>query len=317
MLIMFSRLQGWSVLFCFLVSAQAWAIDFDRYHTQEEINQYLRDLATQYPQMVTHHTLGSSAGGREISYVIFTLGNVSEVPAIYMNGTHHGNEKSSTEAILGLAEFFTENATTVDVRDLLTNYAIYLQPLVNPDGHARHSRYDLEGRDPNRDYSFPERPDNQSFLIPAIQLVKQLADSVKFRAAVAYHSGMEGVLWPWCYTSNRSPDHDIFFTLSKNAALAMGMRLWAQSYHDYPTNGEFIDYVYWAHGTIGLTFEVSSISTPPERSLAQVVERSIAGSMSFLYGIMALDRNALEIESPAASRLASARNATPESTRLE
>src|SRR5690606_2730690 len=196
----------------------------------------------------------------------------------------------------GMLQFLVDNQNTIDVTALLESYAIYIQPLVNPDGHAAGSRYDSRGRDPNRDYAYPQRPVTQSFKIPAVQLVRSLADRVRFRAAVAYHRGMEGVLWPWCYTGKRADDHELFLTLSKNAALAMGMRLWSQSYRDYPTRGEFIDYVYWAHGTIGLTFEVSNAPTPSTSQLAQVVERSIAGTMSFLYNIMALDRGILELE---------------------
>ena len=275
-------LHGWSLLFLVVASTNVYGLTFERYHTQQEINAYLRQIAADHPAVVQFRELGLSANGREISYVTISKGAPESLPAIYLNGTHHGNEKSSTEAVLGVLKILVDNQHTIDVSQLLESYTIYIQPLVNPDGHAVGSRYDARGRDPNRDYAHPDRPERQAFKIPSIQYVRALADRVKFRAAVAYHSGMEGVLWPWCHTKERNDDHDLFYTLSKKTALAMGMRTWAQSYRDYPTRGEFIDYVYWAHGTLGLTFEVSNVTTPKASELAKVVERSIAGTMAFL-----------------------------------
>jgi len=118
---------------------------------------------------------------------------------------------------------------------------------------------------------------------------------VKFRAAAAYHSGMEAVLWPWAHTSARTNDQDTFYTLSKATAQAMGMTQYLQSYYDYPTRGEFIDYVYMAHGTLALTFEVSAQGNPPASQLAGVVRRSVNGAMTFMRGVQLLDTGRLEL----------------------
>jgi predicted deacylase len=218
------------------------------------------------------------------------------MPALYFNGTHHGNEKSSTESILGLIDFIVENRNEPTVSEILDHYSIYLQPIVNPDGHALHSRMDSVGRDPNRDYSFPERDEQDSFKIQDIRLVRSLVDQVKFRAAGAFHSGMEAILWPWCFTPQRNAENDTFYTLSKITAGAMGISRFTQSYSDYPTRGEFIDYVFMAHGTLALTFEVSPEPTPPATRLAYYVQRSVKGSMAFMRAVMALDRGSLPIQ---------------------
>ena len=53
----------WAVL-CWLVSAtDLWAIDFTRYHTQEEINGYLKEVATTHPELAHMHFLGYSQRG--------------------------------------------------------------------------------------------------------------------------------------------------------------------------------------------------------------------------------------------------------------
>lgn len=279
-----------------IVSTQLFAIDFSRYHTTDEINVYLRDVAQDHPNLVRLQHLGYSERGREINYVVISKADSDTAPALFINGTHHGNEKSGTEGVLGLIDFLTTNSTDPDVAALLDTYAIYIQPLVNPDGHAANSRFDPQGRDPNRDYSYPDRGDEDSFKVQPVRLVKQLTDRVRFRAAAAFHSGMEAVLWPWCYTSQRNADYDTFYTLSKLTARAMGVDRYVQSFRDYPTSGEFIDYVYNTHGTMALTLEVSADPAPPPASLPRLVRRAVAGGMAFMLGIRELDQGLLPLE---------------------
>lgn len=266
--------KAWFVLLFLFFSLPAFGLDFNKYHTQEEIKSWMLEQAKAHPDLVKFKFLGYSQQGREINYLIITKNEAANPPAIYLNGTHHGNEKSSTEAILGLIDFMIANQRQPLVSEVLDHYAIYLQPMVNPDGHALHSRSDSLGRDPNRDYSFPEREEQDSFKIQDIRLVKSLLDKVKFRAAAAYHSGMEAVLWPWCFTSQRNTDIDTFYTLAKITATSMNMSRFNQSFSDYPTRGEFIDYAYMTHGTLALTLEVSSDPSPPTSRLAYYVQRS-------------------------------------------
>lgn len=288
----------WLLLSLTVGAGDLYAIAFDRYHTQVEINAYMRELAAKHPQLVRFHALGYSEQGREINYVVIAKGDPETKLALYMNGTHHGNEKSSTESVLGLLEYLVTHRNSSDIAPLLESYAIYIQPLVNPDGHAANSRMDSGGRDPNRDYSFPERGEEHSFKSSEIRLVKELTDRVKFRAAIAWHSGMEAVLWPLGFTSQKAADYDTFYTLSKLSAEAMGVRQFQQSYLDYPTRGEFIDYMYMQHGTLALTFEVSQAGTPPVNQLAGVVRRAVAGGVTFMLGVMQLDEGTLELRKP-------------------
>lgn len=299
----------WAVLFWLVSASDLWAIDFTHYHSQDEINAYLKEVATTHADVAHFHFLGYSQRGRDINYLVIAKGDVDALPAIYLNATHHGNEKSSTESILAVIDYLLNNRSNPQVADLLDNYAIYLQPLVNPDGHAANTREDYQGKDPNRDYSFPERSDEDSFKTPQIKLVKELAERVRFRAAAAYHSGMEAVLWPWCYTSQRATDNDTFYTISKATAQAMGMTRYAQSYSDYPTRGEFLDYMYSTYGTLAVTLEVSNDATPPAAKLLAVVQRSIAGSMAFMLQILELDRGQLKIEHPLDTLLLAQRKA--------
>jgi predicted deacylase len=285
---------AWLVL-GFAVSS-AWALDFSRYHSQDEIAQYLRGQAQAYPSLVQFQVLGDSDEHREIAYLVVTKSTAPDAPALYFNGTHHGNEWSSTEGILGLIDYLIQHRDDAEVSGWLTRYRFFLQPLVNPDGHAASTREDVNGADPNRDYAFPELNENDAFKTHIIQVVKKLTDKVKFRAAVAYHSGIEEVLWSWCYTGNHITDYDLLYTLAKKAATAMGFDRYLQSYDDYFTQGEFIDYLYMKQRTLALTFEVSEIMTPPESELEAIVNRSIQGALAVIRSVDGYDRGTMPLE---------------------
>jgi hypothetical protein len=278
-------MQTFKLLFISLalsLSTLSWAIEFDHYHTVAEINDYMKAQSLAYPQVATYKKLGMSPLNREIGYVIVTNGSPLNKEALYLNGTHHGDEKSSTEAVLGLIEYFTTQAKTPAVAAYLDQYALYFQPLVNPDGHAANTRVTSKGVDPNRDYSYPERKDEDSFKQPEIKLVKTLVDQVKFRAAIAYHSGIVEILWPWCYTATPGLDNDLLANVTKQMAQATGVTRFMRSNLDYATTGEFIDYLYWKHGTIALTVELSRIKTPPIADIPAIIQTSIKGVISMM-----------------------------------
>ncbi len=270
------------LLLSVFLSISASAIDFNKYHSIDEINQYLRSTAKENPSLASYKILGLSEQKREISYLILSSGTPSNKPAVFFNGTHHGNEKSSTEVVLGLIDYFIKNKNQPKVRTFLDTYSLYFQPLVNPDGHALNIRGNHQGIDPNRDYSSPEKEEKDSFRLPEIKLVKRLVDQIKFRGALAYHSGIEIVLWPWCYTSDSPRDEASLKFISQETAKAMGINRSTQSYFDYATNGEFIDYAYWKHGTLALTVEVSTIKTPPVDQLPKIITNSINGALRFI-----------------------------------
>ena len=278
----YSFLMGLFLFSGFAFSVNAADIYFNQYHTQSEIADFLRKEATTYPERVRFKVMGKSRQGREIAYVVISNQNPDSVPAIYLNGTHHGDEWSSTESILGLIDYLVMHASEPKVASLLDHYAIYLQPLVNPDGHAHSSRSDSQGVDPNRDYSYPERSEEKSFKVPEIQLVKSLVDRIQPVGAAAYHSGIEEVLWPWCFTEQVSKDEVRLGKIAEASAKAMGFDRYLQSYFDYATEGEFIDYTYQKFGTAAFTFEVSESKTPSVSELTAVVNRSIEGAMAFM-----------------------------------
>ncbi len=272
-------------------------ITFDDYHELEEINDYLEDVADALPDIATFEILGQSHEGRDIALLTIDATGSATPDTIFVNGTHHGDEKSSTEAPLGLIDYIIRNQDDSLVAQITGQYSLYFVPVINPDGHVAHERENAQGIDLNRDYSYPELPDDEAFFAPETVVIKELVDEVGFTAAVALHSGIEEVIWPWCYTGDPTDDHDTFYTISETYALAMDMDRYMQSYFDYPTDGEFIDYVYWKDGTLAVTSEISNDKTPPASQLQFYVDRTVEGTMAFMEAVAAIKSGALEIRS--------------------
>lgn len=268
-------------------------LSFSQYHSQDAIKTYLTNAAASHPGLVTFTKLGVSRQGREIDVIAISHRDPATAPAIYFNGTHHGDEWSSTEGILGLADYLVTHHDEPAVKETLDTYAIWLQPLVNPDGHNARTREDSQGSDPNRDYEYPGGSASSAYRLPEIRLVRDLVAKIKPRGAAAYHSGIEEVIWPWCHTGHEAPNAEVVSTAGKMVADAMGFDRYLQSYDDYPSTGEFIDFTYSKYGTLSLTFEVSNAKTPGAATLERVVKNSVRGALAFIDAVKAADDGTL------------------------
>lgn len=258
-------------------------ITFDQYHSLAQMESYFGSIATNLPFIAEYHVLGQSVQGRDVFYLVINATCQQKPPAFLGIGAHHGDEQDTAEAVLASADYLLrKSATDPAVKTLLQQYAFYLLPVMNPDGFALNTRYNANGIDVNRDYSYPERADADSFQQLETQLVKSLQESVGFRSAVAYHSGATELLWPWCYTGEVTSDDAFFIAAGEQTSQAMDFTIYQQSYDDYPTQGEYIDYAYWKTHTLAATFEISDDKTPQATSLAAVVDTTWKGTVAWL-----------------------------------
>jgi predicted deacylase len=269
-------------------------LEFDAYHSQQEVTTYLQAVASAMPAVAQYRVLGQSVQGRDVPYLVINATCQANPPAIFANGAHHGDEPSSTEAVVSIPDHLLRASTTEpSVRSLLSAYAFYVLPLVNPDGRALNTRENANGADINRDYSYPGRSDASSFKTAEALLIKSLQDGAGFHAAIAYHSGAQEVVWPWCYTGDATADDTFFTAAGKRATQAMGFSIYQQSYDDYPTQGEYIDYAYWKNRTLATTFEVSQDKTPSAASLAGVVDGAWKGTLAWFQAVSDHDKGSL------------------------
>lgn len=260
-------------------NVMAWSQD--RYHSLQDIENRLLELSNRYPRMARFQSLGKSAQGRQLGLLFISKSNDPNAPVIYFNGAHHGNEKVTAEVVVALAEHLLRNNNRLRLDHILRSYRIALQPVVNPDGFVANTRFNAQGIDINRDYSPPGKADR--FETPESRAVRDFLKSEKVLAAAALHSGQEAIFWPWCDSPEASRHDTQFQQLARAVAGEMATKRVTQSYFDYKTDGEFIDFAYANSGTYALTFEIAKQINPEQHSLPALLKRSIDGLTFFLY----------------------------------
>lgn len=143
-------------------------IDWQHYHTNDEINFFLRQWAERYPDIVTLYQVGTSFGGVPIWQLTLTnrkTGKDTDKPAAFFEGGRHSGEITATESAFYLAWYLVTNyGKDSAVTTLLDRKAIYLKPVVNPDGSemyrltAQSNRSSVRPHDSDRDGLLDEDP---------------------------------------------------------------------------------------------------------------------------------------------------------------
>lgn len=114
---------------------------FNSLHDYEEMTELLRGYARAFPDWVTLESIGESAQGRELWLLTVNnpeTGDHSSKPAMYVDGNIHANEVQGAETALYTVDFVLKNYGRLDrVTELADRIALYVLPMVNPDGRAR------------------------------------------------------------------------------------------------------------------------------------------------------------------------------------
>jgi len=183
-------------------------------------------------------------------------------------------------------------------------FAVYVLPIVNPDGFVAGERENANGVDINRDYAGPTIPVEEAFGQPETQAMKALIDEKGFVAAAALHTSPSSVsvLWPWGYAGDPTADDVAFTSIGAAVAEAMAIDTYLQSNEDYPTEGEFLDYAYDATGALAFTFEVTNPKNPSPDALPGIVDAVADGTIELLQQARAIDEGGAKL-APAAPRV--------------
>jgi hypothetical protein len=116
------------------------ALRFDHFRDFETLVAQSKALAAAHPSLLTYVEVGSSTQGRPIFVLILNnaaTGPDTEKPAMYIDGTIHGNEIQAAETVLYTVWYLVENHGRLSpITELVDRTAFYFIPCVNPDGHA-------------------------------------------------------------------------------------------------------------------------------------------------------------------------------------
>lgn len=294
------------------------APDAGLYHTYDEIKNELPQLAAQHSAIAQVKSLGKSVEGRDLWAMKISDAVAQEEgeAEIILLGGHHAREWISVDVPFLIAKHLLENYGSDSLITRLVNEtAIWVVPLVNPDGHQytittqrlwrknrRNNNDGTFGVDLNRNYGYQWGGPGSSgdtysetyrgpspFSEPETQAIRDFLQSRAVKALISYHNFSQLVLYPWGYTSNPAPDRDLL----NNLAVAMADRVRAvhgvrytpqQSSDLYLASGDTTDWLYALLNVPAITIELRpSSSIPgfelPESQIQPTFEENLSAAL--------------------------------------
>lgn len=269
------------------------AIDFSAFHTPEQLDAELLNLATSHPTIAQRQSIGTSAEGRPIWALKISDDVSSDEPDegdVVIVALHHAREWISAETALFLAEYLVEHFSDPAIAACLANLEVWVVPVVNPDGYLhtattyrywRKNRSDngdnTFGVDLNRNYAFQwgegSGYDNggslfsfddfywgpAAFSEPETRALRDFITGLDApRALVSYHSYGEQYLRPWSYTEDDPPGESTLAFVAENNIERMSA-VHGHTYQPtigYQAFGEMTDYFWHERRLAGFTPEL-------------------------------------------------------------
>lgn len=250
--------------------------NWSRYHTLEEVNEWLDELVKKY-DAITPLVGGKTYEGRQIRGV--KLSHKKGNPGIFIEAGIHAREWITVAATTFMFnELLTSQNETV--KHLAHNYDWYFFPSVNPDGYVYTHTTDrfwrktrkpygkCVGADPNRNWGFHWNEVGSSnnkcseiyagpkaFSEVETKSLAKYVTSIKneVKAYLAFHSYSQLILFPYGYTDEHASNHDDLQQIGDRAKDALAKR-----YGTKYTVGNIYDAIYpaagasmeWAYGKL-------------------------------------------------------------------
>ena len=274
-----------------------WFDRSEQYHSYDMIIALMDSLATTFPEICQKTVFGLTSQGRQLTCLKIS-NNVTideNEPEVLFDGGIHGDEIGGPENLIRFArDLCTGYGFDPEITGLVNSREITIYPMVNPDGRANMSRYNSNFVDCNRDWGYMWNGEGNSpgvFSQLETRTIRNCLYNHRFVIHVTYHSGEEVVLYPWCYRAANVPDYSpliLLATIYSNTSGYANLQ-YRQSFADYPTNGETIDYSYGADGTDALTMEISNSKQPPATQIQYYYQNNVPSMIAMIknagYGI--------------------------------
>jgi len=268
------------------------------YHTVATLEQDLRRLAEEHPEIAELHEIGRSVEDRPLWALRIGERRGSDRKVAFF-GCHHAREWISVEVPYLLAEHLLTNSSSEPVQGWLQQGEVWVAPMVNPDGHAyttarpenrlwrknrRPNRDGSIGVDPNRNYGYmwgtldvstsSHVPSDETYVgprafsEPEVRAVRNLVARGLFGGVLTYHSYSQLILYPWGYTFEPVEDEA---DLLEMRSLAEEMQRLIKGVHGktytpqpssglYPTAGDTTDWTYGEYDAPSFTIELRPAS---------------------------------------------------------
>lgn len=208
------------------------------YHSYAGVTAELQGYAGSYPSITRLRSLGKSVQGRDLWALLITDNPTvdEEEPEFKYVSTMHGDEPVGTEMCLYFIDYLLTNyGSDSRVTNLVNDTAIWIVPVMNPDGLDLGTRANADGYDLNR--SFPAFPTDYAQTIftggpdyrglePEVRHLMYFAYHNSFALSANFHTG--AVVASYAYDDDvgvpdmvpaPTPDNPLYVALATTYAM--------------------------------------------------------------------------------------------------
>ncbi len=235
-----------------------------KFHNHEELTLDLYRWQEAYPEIMDLGIIGTSYLEHElwnIHLTNFEENQYRELPEIYLDGGHHGNEYCGSEITILVLQHLVQNyENDPDARFILDNSHVYITPMINPDGIDLDTRMNFRQVDLNRNYPYlwTDSASHGSGPASEIEVASNIAfmEQHEFDLYITGHTGILYLIYPWGFLTEPSPDHDLYLKVEEEVEEMWGIPCGQSSVDLYPAAGTSEDYGYAVGHAPSWTFEV-------------------------------------------------------------
>ncbi len=252
------------------------------YPSYNEVTAQLKAYAEARPDICIMESAGQSIQGRELWWLKITdrVMEKENEPEVHFIAAMHGDEPLGAVLSLRLIDYLISRyGLDEQVTRLIDETEIWIMPVMNPDGMEAGSRFNAAGVDLNRDFPDPVHDlaavaDGRQ---PETVAVMKWAQAHTPVLAANFHSGALLVNYPWdsdwdednAFDYEAAPDDVLFRFIagvysSNNPIIMSGPFLQGISNGSawYPIRGGMQDWLYYYHGCLAVTVELSQEDYP-------------------------------------------------------
>ncbi|GAA4278745.1 hypothetical protein GCM10022259_34700 [Aquimarina mytili] len=291
------------------------------YPTYADYVTMMNEFATNNPSLCKIENIGATTeGDKSLLFVKLSdnVNNNEQEPRVMYTSSMHGDEIAGYPMMLNLIDFLlnaytdTSNPRHLEIKDLLDNNEVWINPLANPDGTFRNSpnntsvanatRGNANNVDLNRNYPDPDdgpNPDGNAYQTETLAFMN-FAATKHFVLSANFHGGIELINYPWDTYAGAHPDEDYFIHVSEeyrdfcqanspNGYFDDRNNGITNGYAWYEVQGGRQDYQIYNHKGREVTVELSNAKTPPASQLVNYWNYNKDALIAFLkqinYGI--------------------------------
>jgi len=265
--------------------------NWDRYPTYDLYVEMMENYADTYPEICNLINIGTTVLGRDLLALKISdnINYEENEPEIFLSSTMHGDETLGFILTLRLIDSLVTNySTNIDIKNIIDNTEIYINPNANPDGTYKDNnstisdpqRFNANNIDLNRNFPDPEdgnHPDGNTWQLET-EAMMNFAKNHNIVLSANFHCGAEVINYPWDTWERRHPDDDWFISISREYAdiahanspsdyLTSFDNGITNGYDWYSISGGRQDYFTFFHNSREITVELSDVKHVAESSL--------------------------------------------------